>query len=235
MLLRSLVRPVGSSWPPTTPGSPTRPTGPAGTPSPPSVPPTAGGSHPRRRLRARGGRRLDAGLRRAGGQARALRLREYRDAAARLALPHDRVPQLRRGLRAAGPAHRLPHRPRARPRADPRLLRLAGRPDVLLDAVHPPPLGAALHARAGRRPRARRARQHARQPGLRRALRAGRPGLAAGPRPTRRSSSSAGSSGSRSSSAWRGRTASCAPTAPACSRRSASSTPSATPRSARST
>ena len=81
-------------------------------------------------------------------------------------------------------ADRLAHPAGARPRADPRVLRLTGRAAVPVDAVHPPPLGAVLHTRARHRPRDRRPRQHAREPGVRRPVPGGRTGVVAVRAPT---------------------------------------------------
>ena len=130
-------------------------------------------------------------------------------------------------------ADRVPHRAGARPGADPRVLRRPGRAPVPVDAVRPPPLGALLHARARHRPRDHRPRQHAGQSPVLADLyeRAGQASLRA--ESDEASSSSAGCSGSPSSSAWSGRAASSGPTAPGCCRRSARSRPSARPRSDR--
>ncbi len=76
---------------------------------------------------------------------------DYLEGKARLGLRRDRVPQLQEvsddlqrvsGFRIRG----------ARAGADQDLLRLAGRPHVHVDAVHPPPLSAVLHAGARRHP-----------------------------------------------------------------------------------
>ena len=72
-------------------------------------------------------------------------------------------------------------------------------------------------------------------PGVRRPVRGRRAGVAAGRVRRGARASSAGCSGSRSSSASSGRTASCGPTAPGCCRPTARSRRSATPRSARGT
>ena len=144
-------------------------------------------------------------------------------------------PAARRGHRAPAAADRLRVPPGRRARPAARVLRLARRPRLPLDAVRPPPVRAALHARAGHHPRGHRPREHAREPALRRAQAPGRRRGAPRARPTRRCSSSPTSSGSRSSSASSARTASCARTAPGSSPPTARSRSSATWRSARST
>ena len=82
--------------------------------------------------------------------------------------------RLRAGPRAAAgghlrlPAglHGLPRAPRGRPALRARLSQRPRLPRVLLHAVHAPPLGAAVHARAGRVPRAAGPRAHVRGPRL---------------------------------------------------------------------
>ena len=188
--------------------------------------------HPRCGLHPRGGRGLASCVLAARPQARDVRLprlpprRRGGDPAGRPGAPAPR------GRRPGPLAHRVPHRAGARARAHARVLRLAGRPGVPLDAVHPPPLGALLHTRARHRPRDHRARQHAREPGVRRPVPAGRAGVPAGgvrrrprlllegvlvhPRVRRRVGGRRG----------------CAPTAPGCCRRTARSRSSGGPRSA---
>ena len=169
-------------------------------------------------------------------QARAVRVpRVPRGEGARSRLPEDRVPQLDEVTARPEAADRLRVPPGRRARPAARVLRLARRPRLPLDAVRPPPVRAALHARAGHHPRGHRPRQPAREPALRRAQAPGRRGGRAACRPTRRCSSSPTSSGSRSSSASSARTASCAPTAPGSCPPTARSRSSATWRSARST
>src|SRR3954451_2658230 len=115
--------------------------------------------------------------------------REFLEAKAALGLPEDRVPQLDEvtarlkpltGFEyhpAAGlvplrefygsPTHRVfPSAPDVAHPPAARVLGPARPPRLPLAAVRPPPLGAALHARAGHHPRGHRARQHARQPAL---------------------------------------------------------------------
>ena len=95
-----------------------------------------------------------------------------------LGLPEDRVPQLDEVTGSPRAADRLPLRPGPGARAAAGVLRLARRPRVPLHPVRPPPVRAALHARAGRDPRGHRPRQHARLAALRRAQagrRRGRP------------------------------------------------------------
>ena len=104
---------------------------------------------------------------------------EYLAATDRLALPTRSGPATRAGHRPVAMADRLPARAGARPRADAHVLRRARRAPVPVDAVHAPPLGAVLHTRARHRARARRPRQHAREPDVRRALPGRRPGVAA--------------------------------------------------------
>ena len=144
-------------------------------------------------------------------------VREYRDAAARLDLPHDRVPQLRQvsavldgltGFRVAPVPGLVPTRVFYGSLADRTFCSTqyirhhsvplyTPEPDVVHELVgHCNMLASPVFAELSSSP--------------------GRP--PDGPSPTPRSSSSAGSSGSPSSSAWRGRTASCARTAPASSR-----------------
>ena len=103
----------------------------------------------------------------------------YLDAAERLQLPADRVPQLREVDErvAALTGFHIEPVPGLVPTAT--VLRRPRRPPVPLDAVHPPPLGAVLHAGAGHHPRDRRARQHARLTPARRPLPGRRTGVAA--------------------------------------------------------
>ncbi len=145
-------------------------------------------------------------------------------------LPRDRVPQLQEvNERLAASLTGFQRAAGGRSGAGARLLRRAGGSHVLRHAVRPPSLRALLHTRAGRHPRADRARVHAgieRRSPISTSWRAQRPGAR---HRTRRSSSSRGCSGSPSSSVSCGRTANCGPTAPACSRPTASSTCSAEP------
>ena len=112
--------------------------------------------------------------------------REYLEAKERARPARGPRAAARRGDRPPRAADRLPLRPGAGARAAARVLRVARRPRVPLHPVRPPPVRAALHARARRDPRGHRPRQHA---GLARASprsssAAGR-GRAAASRPTR--------------------------------------------------
>ena len=95
--------------------------------------------------------------------------------------PH---PAARRGHRVARAADRVPLRAGRRSGPAPRVLRLARRQPLLLDPVHPAPLRAAVHPRARRRARGRRARELPGQRPFRHALprggRGGPTGRAAG-------------------------------------------------------
>ena len=99
---------------------------------------------------------------------------EFRHAAERLQMPVDHVPAARRGRRAADRADGVPLRAGGRRRRARRVLRRPRRRRLPLDAVPAPPLAAALHAGARRRPRADRPRQLACERTLRRALPPGR-------------------------------------------------------------
>ena len=146
------------------------------------------GSHPRRDLHPRGGRALAARLGRAGrAKHREHACAAYLDGSARLVLPTERVPQLREVDERLRTLTGFRFRPVAGPRARLRLLRRAGRADLPLHPVRPPPLGALLHTRARRRPRDHRARQHARVGFARLALREGGAGVAARARSATRS------------------------------------------------
>ena len=217
--------------------SPTRPTAPGATPSRLSARRTRAGrpspTSPTPPRRTRSGRSWPPS---SPTSTSATPAASFLDGAARLDLRRDRVPQLAEvSERLTGlTGWRIEPVPGLVP--GPALLRLAGRSPVPVDPVHPPPLGALLHTRARRHPRGRRSRQ---RPG--RTTRSPPLYEAAG-----RASARATSAGGvrllqpgvlvhASSSAWRGRTASCGPTAPACCRRTASSTPSDAPSCARST
>ena len=126
---------------------------------------------------------------------------EYRESAARLALPADHIPQLDEVTASLRAAHRLRVPPRRRRGALRGLLRLAGRRRLPLDPVRAPSRHAAVHARAGPDPRGDRPRQHAGQRAVRRAEPPGRAAPHAGSRPRRGATSSRACSGSRWSSA----------------------------------
>ena len=121
-------------------------------------------------------------LPRAARQAREVRLpRVPRGQGRASALPEDRVPQLDEVTAGLRPLTGFEYH------CAPGLVPLRefygalGRPRLPLHAVRPPPVRAALHARAGHHPRGHRPREHARQPALRRDQAPGRRG-----RPPRR-------------------------------------------------
>ena len=190
---------------------------------------------PARRLHRDRARDLARRVPRAARQAREVRLPRLPGGQGPPRAARGPRPAAQRGDRRPAPAHRLrvPLRPRPRPAA--RVLRRAGRPRLSLDAVRPPPVRAALHARAGHHPRGHRPREHAREPPLRRGQAPGRRG-----RPPRRDRRGPADHRRRLLVHARVRRhprglASSRPTAPASSRATARSRSSATPRSARST
>ena len=160
-----------------------------------------GAAGPARRLHRRGARDLAHGLARARPEARAARVPRVPRGEGRARAARGPRPAARRGHRAARAADRLQVPSGRRPRPARRVLRLARRPRLPLDAVPAPPERAALHARAGHRARGDRPREPARRPGHRR----GQAARGRGRAPLRdaggRCSTSPTSSGSRSSSA----------------------------------
>ena len=102
--------------------------------------------------------------------------RAYLEAKEELGLPADRVPQLDEVTRLLEPVDRLPLPAGRGPRPAAGVLRLVRRLRLLLDPVPAPPVPAAVHARARRRPRGRRPRQPAGLPRARRRLPPGRRG-----------------------------------------------------------
>ena len=164
---------------------------------------------PARRLHRGRARDLARRLPRAARQAREVRLPRLPGGQGPPRAARGPRPAAQRGDRRPAPAHRLRVPLRSRPRPAARVLRRAGRPRLPLDAVRPPPVRAALHARAGHHPRGHRPREHAREPAAspRSSAWPARPPAAS--RPTRPCRSSPTSSGSRSSSASSARAASC--------------------------
>ena len=69
----------------------------------------------------------------------------YLEGKERLRLPEDRIPQLVEVNDMLATAHRFPVRARRRAGSSPGVLRIVGRRDFPLDAVHPAPFRAALH------------------------------------------------------------------------------------------
>ena len=102
--------------------------------------------------------------------------REYRDAMARLALPHDHVPQLDEVSARLRAADRISVSPGGGAGPVRGVLRVAGRRGLSLHPVHPPPRPPAVHAGTGPDPRGHRARRPAGEPAPGRAQPARRPG-----------------------------------------------------------
>ena len=117
--------------------------------------------------RARAGGLADRLPRARAASTSATPCRAYREAAAALDLPHDAIPQLDEVSARLEPLTGFRYVPAAGLVPLRGVLRLARRPHLPLDPVHPPPGGAALHARAGPDPRGDRPREPARVPRVR--------------------------------------------------------------------